>query len=976
MYNFKANSISTIVPKKVTEKYPQFEEFLRVYYEWQQKTTLQLQGTIGNVDFSDKLYGVETDLITNLEVSIDSNRKVLTEFEDRRTFIRGEVLIAYTEHSTPVEVMLNGEKNFLFNGELNPKITLYRGQTYRFENNTGLPLYIKDRKTTGANSAISQVTNNGASSGTLELTISDSLPRLLYYTTESNTNIGTLEINTIPAQLESDFRQSILEDVSVWGFSRIQEILFHVEYIYDNFSNIASINTPDAFFEQYLRDYGLESLFKDNFKARRAVNDFIRFFQKKGTEDAIKFFFRNFFQKDVSVSYPGELVLRASDSEYFIRKQLYVTATDKGIEFTRNRKIEGARSGATAIIEAYTFDAGRDFYKLYLDDEKIVGQFIIDEEIRVVEDDDSDIVYDTGGRVIGTVSDFDIIEPGSEYEVDQTITNTYTVAGEPLIVALRVVDITSSSINRLSIDLPGSGYVEGDELIFPKPEKKTQFYGITQPNGSGDTQYISHNIYIDLQDISEYTLNWDGAFVNISGVVYYIDSYDSGTGIIHLRTNVSAPTITSGKILNIYFPAQNVQDPYYDDEFFHPADNVGKATARAFVSSVTASGEIQTVDIQSNGAGYIRRPTTASGLVISTTSGNGAEISTIGQNFGGILEVESANDIIGTSFDIIITLQRDAAPADKDARIRFVSNSLSDYGNFFEGNEGFISDKIYIHDSYFYQDYSYVIESDLNFSDFAELYRKLAHPAGLIFFNQYFIINFFSQKLNDGQDTVVAPKTILIEKLPSSNDGIDFELITLQTLSKYITHLYYEQWLDEFRWRSENIISLQDVYGNDSEVTISSWATQTLESGTLIPRTFEESPIDHFRTTHLFVTISGTGLIDYSDTSTSGWSDFSTVSGSGTLFTQEASKFDIIDVGGESLLVYTINTNTELIAQRINTSGTITLNDEPFEITQKRKTELNYARTGDILQLGDVNAISGVADVPVISGLETIFLNT
>lgn len=978
MYNFKANSISTIVPSTITSKYPLFEEFIRSYYEWQQKTTLELEGTIGNVDFSEKLYGSETGFSTDLEVTIDSNRKVLTEFENGITFIRGEPIIAYTEQATPVEITIDGEKNFYFNQEHVAKVTLYRNQTYRFTNNTGVGFYIKDRRSGGSSSQYSEVTNNGGFSGTIEITITDDTPGLLYFSSDANTNIGTFDIKTIPAQLLADFIQSGLEDVSIWGFARVGATLFHSEYLYENFTELATINTPDAFFEQYLSDYGLESLFKDNFRARRAVNDFIRFFQKKGTEDAIRFFFSNFFDKDISISYPGEVVLKPSDSEFFSREQLYVTSTDRSIEFTRNRRIVGERSGTTAIIEAYTFDSGRQFYRLYLDKEKITGQFFIDEFIQVIDDNDSSIIYETGSRVLGTVADFDIIEPGTEYEVDEVISNSYLIAGESLIVNLRIIDITSSSVNRLSIDAPGSGYSEGDEIIFPTPNKKTQFYGIVQPQQpSGNTTYTSHSIYIDLKDTDAYTLNWDRAVISISGIAYNTVSYDEVNGVITLDAEIGAPTVTAGAILNIFFPAANVTDPYFADEYFHPSRNVQKRAAKAYVSAVTESGYVTAIDIQENGLGYTKRPTTASGIQIISESGNGLEISTIGQNFGGVLKLESESDIIKTSFDIIVTLQRGDEPQDSDARVRFFTDSISRYGEFFEGNRGFLSDQMYIHDSYYYQDYSYVIESDLNFSDFADLYRRLAHPAGLIFFNQYLIINIFRQKINNGNDALVAPKTINIEKLPDSNGGIDFSLVTLQTLSAFIIHLLHRQWQDEFRWRSETVQSLNTVWDEEGDgVQIVEFSGVTLERNGLIPRTLDESPIDHFRTIVVITTVSGTGTIDYADTTTSGISDFSTVSGTGTQFTTETSRFDLILAGGETLMVHTVNTDTELIAQRINEGATspVTLTGESFQITQKRKTELNFSNAGDMYQFGDALTLGDVSDIPV-SGWDDVFLN-
>ena len=52
----------------------------------------------------------------------------------------------------------------------------------------------------------------------------------------------------------------------------------------------------------------------------------------------------------------------------------------------------------------------------------------------------------------------------------------------------------------------------------------------------------------------------------------------------------------------------------------------------------------------------------------------------------------------------------------------------------------------------------------MNYKDFAYLLKKLAHPAGMIFFNEFFIIKSFQQKLNKGVATATKQWTINIHK--------------------------------------------------------------------------------------------------------------------------------------------------------------------------------------------------------------------
>jgi hypothetical protein len=67
-------------------------------------------------------------------------------------------------------------------------------------------------------------------------------------------------------------------------------------------------------------------------------------------------------------------------------------------------------------------------------------------------------------------------------------------------------------------------------------------------------------------------------------------------------------------------------------------------------------------------------------------------------------------------------------------------------------NNGFLSDSKKLHDSYYYQRYSYVIKTGTNVSEWKDAFNRLVHPAGFIFFGQIFLlltaVKLLSEKLN------------------------------------------------------------------------------------------------------------------------------------------------------------------------------------------------------------------------------------
>jgi len=55
-------------------------------------------------------------------------------------------------------------------------------------------------------------------------------------------------------------------------------------------------------------------------------------------------------------------------------------------------------------------------------------------------------------------------------------------------------------------------------------------------------------------------------------------------------------------------------------------------------------------------------------------------------------------------------------------------------------NDGFLSDSKKLQDSFFYQKFSYVIRTGNNVEKWQDVYNKLVHPAGFIFFGEIFLL--------------------------------------------------------------------------------------------------------------------------------------------------------------------------------------------------------------------------------------------
>lgn len=113
----------------------------------------------------------------------------------------------------------------------------------------------------------------------------------------------------------------------------------------------------------------------------------------------------------------------------------------------------------------------------------------------------------------------------------------------------------------------------------------------------------------------------------------------------------------------------------------------------AVVDVVNNKGTIKTVSIIDSGVGY-GEETTA--LVVSN-SGNGA------------------------------------------ARLQCIIGAIANYSGYYSGNDGKLSSNKKLFDGSYYQDFSYVLRSEISFDRYREMYKKLVHPAGFKMFGEILI---------------------------------------------------------------------------------------------------------------------------------------------------------------------------------------------------------------------------------------------
>lgn len=127
------------------------------------------------------------------------------------------------------------------------------------------------------------------------------------------------------------------------------------------------------------------------------------------------------------------------------------------------------------------------------------------------------------------------------------------------------------------------------------------------------------------------------------------------------------------------------------------------------------------------------------------------------------------------------------------AKLSFDLGPIAKYPGYYTSNDGFLNDSIYIQDSYYYQDFSYVIRINQQLDQYKELLKSTIHPGGLALFGEFDIFNNFKLDIRlkeSGQFT-----SLLLGEVLNIDDeivnAIDMRLIdeqlVLDSIQKTIT---------------------------------------------------------------------------------------------------------------------------------------------------------------------------------------------
>lgn len=450
----------------------------------------------------------------------------------------------------------------------------------------------------------------------------------------------------------------------------------------------------DKFYEYFRREV-LADFPKNILADKRLVAKRIKdLYRAKGSTAAYNLLFRILYDQNVSIYKPSENILRASDGRWTQDTIVRLGAPFSGnLELAVGKIITGSNSGATGkVLKVLTvFESGVELKQLRLTE--VSGLFIDLEPVTTASGESGVVVNNIGplSRVtFGTASS----QGGTGHQPGDLV-NLTSASGTG---ATGVVDATTNEVVTFKITNGGSGYTVGNTIVtISGGSPKGGLIGAVTVTAVSNLETIF--AYTDtIQGLSNTPIGYGPTFSSNSGVIS--SNLASSNSSTSLGSALGTISLQAGKISAISFTNGNYQ-------------------LNSVPTVVAVDKAISTLEL-SDGAGGIKGRN-----AVITPSYIAGSITNLSVTQGG--------QLYNTIDSVTVSNQtRTAADATGTPVVSGVINELGSY----RGTKGFLSWDQRLQDNYYYQEFSYVLRSEIAFRTYKKIVNDVIHPAGNKLFGQ------------------------------------------------------------------------------------------------------------------------------------------------------------------------------------------------------------------------------------------------
>lgn len=505
-----------------------------------------------------------------------------------------------------------------------------------------------------------------------------------------NKSITSIIENSIPLFVRLEYPRFV-EFITLY-YTKEQSVGSGYEFLANMFDYSDIDRTDLTFLENFAGQY--LCCIPDNILPeinKRTLIKYIReYYSSVGTESAIKFLFRILFNESIELYYPRVDMLRVSDGKWQNDIVLKVTNTleDDSIVDLEGTEITGETSKARALVDrvkTYVASDSTHVAELYLTEIDVlfpIDTFIVNENITGTSLNTGTLFNE---NIFYILNSAEIVSSGlfnAPGDVIQVISN---IGVDAFVI---VNSVQSGSIDSLEVLVPGTGYAVNQIITFTSGSGSHARARITTINGSGGitgTEMINVGYgYKEAPLVNMHSTGTGAVLYPVSTSIGKIDSLK----IINFGVNYNIDlTVTTTKPYHILY--------YYDN-------------ISPFVLSETITG------ITSGATGTVRRLT------------NGHVLAYVQTSIASFIEGEDFIGNLSGATGMIHVIETSV--------IQVSSGAVGNYDGYYANTDSFVSSDKYIQDSYYYQDFSYVINTLRPREQWINQLKESAHPSGGIVF--------------------------------------------------------------------------------------------------------------------------------------------------------------------------------------------------------------------------------------------------
>lgn len=490
----------------------------------------------------------------------------------------------------------------------------------------------------------------------------------------------------------------------------------------------------DKFYSSFMSS--LPSTLASGVSKRNLIKSIKDLYSAKGTEDGHKLFFRILFDKTAELIYPRDNMLRVSDGKWSTDKIMRVVEIGTA-DFNElvGQTVTGRTSGATAIVASIIKFRDNEtlIAELSLDEESITGTFTTGEIVTGVS---NELDLDISATIQTVISSAAVNNGGLYYAINDTINSSSATT------ITKVESISSGSINEVIIEDAGTGYAVGDSLDFDNTNTDgTGLRARIAVVGGGvelETKTSPDHMLSEAEDL---LITEDRYYINQEQSVGDVDSLTlEDGGQIMLEADTFATSAESTEITKI--DIIDGGSGYITLPLVAVSNTSAGSGAVLHSKSTSGVGAVTGITVQNIGFGLVSAPTITfnKNILIKNVTGTFAKGDQLNSHSGTVVNYNSSKELLLLDSDVAFalgdTITTSAGGSADVVQLSLATGTVSigpigtTTGSFVSSKGKISENTMRVQDSYYYQDYSYVVKIDESINEWRESLKKSVHPAG------------------------------------------------------------------------------------------------------------------------------------------------------------------------------------------------------------------------------------------------------